>query len=414
MKRWLTIGNIFLVLASFSVLPGCFKDRISRTYTLMKPVYASKATVLSNIRSNNPRSLEAPGKIYILGRYLFVNELDKGVHIIDNADPSNPRAVAFVDIPGNIDIAVRGSYLYADMYKELVVVDISDPLNARLVKEVPNVFSDRYYGPAINDSAYIIVDWEIKDTMVDVEDASPQWFYGYVAFAADGPSQSKASYVPGIAGSLARFSIVNDYLYAINTSSLHSFNVAQPDEPVRTDSIYVGWNIETLYPFKDKLLIGSTTGMFIYDIQDPAKPQPVSTFDHARACDPVVTDGDYAFITLRTGTACNGISNQLDVVDITNVESPTLARTYPLTNPAGLAKDGNTLFICDGSDGLKIFDAENVHNLQLVRTLPDAEPKDVIAWAGNLVMVAKEGIYQYDYSSLPDLVQRSFIPVKIK
>src|SRR5688572_15739272 len=102
MKRWLTIGNIFLVIASFSVLPGCFKDRISRTYTLMKPVYASKATVLSNIRSNNPRPLEAPGKIYILGRYLFVNEIDKGVHIIDNSNPSNPRAVAFVDIPGNI------------------------------------------------------------------------------------------------------------------------------------------------------------------------------------------------------------------------------------------------------------------------------------------------------------------------
>jgi hypothetical protein len=414
MKRWLTIGNIFLVIASFSVLPGCFKDRISRTYTLMKPVYASKATVLSNIRSNNPRPLEAPGKIYILGRYLFVNEIDKGVHIIDNSNPSNPRAVAFVDIPGNIDIAVRGSYLYADMYKELVVVDISDPLNAKLVKEVPNVFSDRYYGTVVNDSAYIIVDWEIKDTMVDVEDAAPQSFVGYLAYASDGASQSKASYVPGIAGSLARFSIVNEYLYAINTSSLHSFNVSQPDEPVRTDSIYVGWNIETLYPFKNKLLIGSTTGMFIYDIQDPAKPQPVSTFDHARACDPVVTDGDYAFITLRTGNTCNGISNQLDIVDIKNVESPTLARTYPLTNPAGLAKDGNTLFICDGSDGLKIFDAENVHNLRLIRTLPDVEPQDVIAWAGNLVMVAKEGIYQYDYSSLPDLVQRSIIPVQLK
>jgi hypothetical protein len=381
---------------------------------LMKPVYASKATVLSNIRSNNPRPLEAPGKIYILGRYLFVNEIDKGVHIIDNSNPSNPRAVAFVDIPGNIDIAVRGSYLYADMYKELVVVDISDPLNAKLVKEVPNVFSDRYYGTVVNDSAYIIVDWEIKDTMVDVEDAAPQSFVGYLAYASDGASQSKASYVPGIAGSLARFSIVNEYLYAINTSSLHSFNVSQPDEPVRTDSIYVGWNIETLYPFKNKLLIGSTTGMFIYDIQDPAKPQPVSTFDHARACDPVVTDGDYAFITLRTGNTCNGISNQLDIVDIKNVESPTLARTYPLTNPAGLAKDGNTLFICDGSDGLKIFDAENVHNLRLIRTLPDVEPQDVIAWAGNLVMVAKEGIYQYDYSSLPDLVQRSIIPVQLK
>jgi hypothetical protein len=380
----------------------------------MKPVYASKATVLSNIRSNNPRPLEAPGKIYILGRYLFVNEIDKGVHIIDNSNPSNPRAVAFVDIPGNIDIAVRGSYLYADMYKELVVVDISDPLNAKLVKEVPNVFSDRYYGTVVNDSAYIIVDWEIKDTMVDVEDAAPQSFVGYLAYASDGASQSKASYVPGIAGSLARFSIVNEYLYAINTSSLHSFNVSQPDEPVRTDSIYVGWNIETLYPFKNKLLIGSTTGMFIYDIQDPAKPQPVSTFDHARACDPVVTDGDYAFITLRTGNTCNGISNQLDIVDIKNVESPTLARTYPLTNPAGLAKDGNTLFICDGSDGLKIFDAENVHNLRLIRTLPDVEPQDVIAWAGNLVMVAKEGIYQYDYSSLPDLVQRSIIPVQLK
>ena len=57
--------------------------------------------------------MERTGKLYILGNYIFLNEIDKGIHIIDNAIPSSPKNVAFIDkwgilrgvYPKNIQIA---------------------------------------------------------------------------------------------------------------------------------------------------------------------------------------------------------------------------------------------------------------------------------------------------------------------
>ncbi len=52
----------------------------------------------------------------------------------------------------------------------------------------------------------------------------------------------------------------------------------------------------------------------------------------------------------------------LSVVNIKNIDQPKLVMTYPLTNPHGLGKDGDLLFICDGTAGLKIFDASDPRN----------------------------------------------------
>lgn len=373
----------------------------------MRPIYESKASVLAAIGSSEPHRLESPGKIFVLGRYLFVNELNKGVHIIDNIDPAQPKRVAFIDIPGNVDIAVKGTTLYADMYKDLLVIDVSNPLDVKLVKEIPAVFPERYYGTSFIDSSQIIVGWEMKDTVVMVEQRVIDWSaYGYLAFSGD-VAMSKRTFVPGIAGSMARFSLVNDYLYTINMSALISFDISNPHDPQQRSINFVGWNIETLYPFDNKLFIGSTTGMFIYELDDPANPAAAGTFSHAQACDPVVADGNYAFVTLKTGTACAGTSNQLDVIDITNINSPQLIKTYPMTNPGGLAKDGNRMFVCDGADGLKMYDATDVRNLKLLEQLTNVEPYDVIAWDKWLVMVGSEGIYQYDYSDGLHLKQLS-------
>ena len=55
-------------------------------------------------------------------------KIDKGIHILDNTTPANPKNVAFIDIPGNMDLAVKGDILYADLYTDLVTLDISNPL----------------------------------------------------------------------------------------------------------------------------------------------------------------------------------------------------------------------------------------------------------------------------------------------
>jgi hypothetical protein len=403
--RWLT-ALCFAVTFS-----GCMKDNITKTYTIYTPVYKDRAEVLANIKSNTPQTIEQKGKIFLYGNYIFLNELNKGVHVINNSNPSAPVRVAFIDIPGNVDIAVKGNTLYADLYTDLLAIDISNPLQSQLKKVVRNVFPERQYSSSFRaDTTKVIVDWIAKDTTVKAEDEGTIGLWDRVLFASPASSSTKAS-APGIAGSMSRFSVVNDYLYAVNIYMLSVLHIANPEDPTRIGTSSIGANIETIYPFKDKLFIGSSGGMFIYSIADPAAPVRQGQFTHARACDPVVADDNYAYVTLRAGTFCTGVNNQLDVVNVQNLMAPSLVKTYPMTNPHGLAKEGDLLFICDGKDGLKVFDASNVLSIRQVKHIKDIETYDAIAWNNHLIVVASDGLYQYTYSTGADLTLLSKISI---
>jgi hypothetical protein len=143
--------------------------------------------------------------------------------------------------------------------------------------------------------------------------------------------------------------------------------------------------------------------MFIYDISNPDKPASAGTFSHGRACDPVVADGSYAYITLHAGTTCGGFSNELDVVNVQNLQQASLVKTYPMTKPGGLCKDNNLLFICDGQEGVKLYDASDPANLQFISQIGQMTATDVIATNGHLVVTTSTGLYQYDYSNIHDI-----------
>lgn len=395
-----------LLVITVFVLSSCLKDNVTKEYSVFEPIYKNKSEVLADIKSSTPVTISNPGKIYMYGNYIFLNEVNKGVHIIDNSNPASPVIKAFINIPGNVDIAVKGSTLYADLYTDLVVVDITNPLNSVLKKAVPKIFPERVYGAGFTpDTTKVIVGWTERKIKESVDGPPPAVGRGWIrmdvfmSFASvqSGVGASAPQPVGGIAGSMSRFSIVNNYLYAVNNSSLKVLNISDVNDPQLQNTVGIGWNIETIYPFKSKLFIGSSNGMFIFDITNPAAPVREGSVAHFRACDPVVADDNYAFVTLRAGTTCQGTNNQLDVINVQNVMSPTLVKTYGLTNPHGLAKDGDLLFICDGRDGLKVYNTSNVFSLQMLDHIKNIETYDVIAWNNKLLVVAKGGLYQYNY-----------------
>jgi hypothetical protein len=83
-----------------------------------------------------------------------------------------------------------------------------------------------------------------------------------------------------------------------------------------------------------------------------------------------------------------------------------------MTNPHGLAKDGNYLFICDGKSGLKLFDASVPTSPKLVKTVSGIETFDVIAFGGLAIVVAKDGLYQFSYSTRDNVTQLSKLSIK--
>ena len=408
MRKIFASAVSILFSCSVFLLQGCLKDSIlhTYTYTYYKPVYRTAAQVRANIKSSTAQPVERPGKIFVKGSYIFLNEVDKGIHIIDNSNPAQPQNVTFINIPGNVDIAVKGNTLYADLYTDLVAIDITNPKNVVLKKVVEGVFPDRYYYGFRQDSLGIIASWEKRDTTVSEKTDMGGWAKNaevFMSFSMDAGGRVASASPYGVGGSMARFTIVNERLYTVGNSDLQVFNISNPVEPVFSNKKNMGWGIETIYPFMNRLFIGSQTGMFIYSLSNPDNPVQDGQFNHVRSCDPVIADDNYAYVTLRSGSACTGFTNELDVLKLNGLGNPTLVKVYPMTNPHGLSKDGNNLFLCDGTSGLKIYDAADVSNLKLIKRIESIETSDVITLGGVALVVAKDGLYQFDYSDLNNI-----------
>ncbi len=198
----------------------------------------------------------------------------------------------------------------------------------------------------------------------------------------------------GKGGSLARFTISGNYLYTVDQSSLHTISLADAEHPQKMADKSLGIYTETIYPYQNSLLLGTETGMFVYDLSNPANPQYITYFQHIRSCDPVVAQNGYAYITLNTGNQrCSNGANELQIVDISNLNSPQPVKTLNLTNPTGLDINNDTLYVCN--DGLKIFNVSDKHNPVEINYITGIEAQDVIYQQGRIIVIASDGLYQY-------------------
>lgn len=224
-----------------------------------------------------------------------------------------------------------------------------------------------------------------------------------------------SSEVPfGQGGSLARFAILEDHLYAVNWNTLNAFDIRNPKDPSYVGNTQIGTGIETIFirPGDSTIFIGSQTGMHIYSAQDIRNPSFISVYEHVFACDPVVANYDYAFVTLNSDVnfGCFRGVDQLEIVNIQNLSNPFSEEIYPMANPMGLGLDDTLLFVCD--EGLKVFDFDSPNNLTQIGN-HNISARDVIPNVGDfetLFVIGEEGLYQYQYIN-GDLELMSIIPL---
>ncbi len=86
---------------------------------------------------------------------------------------------------------------------------------------------------------------------------------GYSSAVSNSPQTT------GQGGSLARFAIAGNYLYSVDEKQLKVFDISNAADPALKNTVDIGFAIETIFPFKDKLFIGSTSQVYIYSITDP-------------------------------------------------------------------------------------------------------------------------------------------------
>lgn len=210
--------------------------------------------------------------------------------------------------------------------------------------------------------------------------------YGDSAF--DGVSES------GTGGSMARFTIVGDHLFTVDQQNLNVFDIALEENPEFKQKNNVGFGVETIFPLGDKLFLGTSTGMYIYDISTEGSPSQISFYEHVIACDPVVSDGEYAYVTLNASREeCWRSVNELQIIDLQNIERPQLLKQYQMQSPRGLAVRNDTLWVCD--NGLKVFDISDKLNIAQLYHFNDLVAYDLILDKNRALVIGETGFVQY-------------------
>lgn len=126
----LTAGIILILCTSFSPAESYYYG--------YKPYYMKRADLNNSVvYQDTAHDMVDPGKIYVRGNQLFINEKYQGIHIVDNSNPEMPTRVAFIFAPGCIDMAVKGDIIYLDNAVDLVAFDIA---SKQVTERIENAF----------------------------------------------------------------------------------------------------------------------------------------------------------------------------------------------------------------------------------------------------------------------------------
>lgn len=141
MKPHMKILTVLFAL----LLSGCTKYIDDEPYyeeVQYVPLLMTYDEMKASVKANTARAIREPGKIVLYNHYILIVEKYRGFHLINNTDPAAPVNMAFVSIPGCIDVAVKNNMVYADNAVDLVTLNMTDPSTIYEVARIPSVFPE--------------------------------------------------------------------------------------------------------------------------------------------------------------------------------------------------------------------------------------------------------------------------------
>ncbi len=221
-------NGLLLIFISLLVFSSC-GDKQLQTFMANDPVYLPYDELRASFQIITDRDMIRPGKIYFMEPYMYINEYQEGIHVVDLSDPTQPKLSAFISIPGNVDMAIRNNVLYADSYVDLVLVDISNPTQPTLIQRLEDIFEyvippyDYNYPLAeIDQEEGVITGYEIKKITQEIHHHPGPWpvywEYSMDAMLSSSVPRKSGGNSYGIGGSMARFLTYDDYLYALEST----------------------------------------------------------------------------------------------------------------------------------------------------------------------------------------------------
>src|SRR6476660_3814253 len=190
-----------------------------------------------------------------------------------------------------------------------------------------------------------------------------------IVYSCEKSSDASSAPDTGKGGSLAKFTIIGSYIYAVSSHFLYTIDISDPATPTKVNESPLNYDMETIYPYKNTLFIGSKTGLYVYSLQDAAAPKLIGEAKHGRSCDPVVANDSASYSTLKGNSFCGPATSGLYVYDIKNLDQPELKKTILINEPIGLGMEDSGLYVCCANEGMKVFSIKNAYNPVEVKTI---------------------------------------------
>jgi len=335
-------------------------------------------------------TIDTPGvaaTLSLSGEYAFVADQTSGMQVahVRTAGAAVPSHLESSDLITLDDVAVDGDYAYVAKYRAadltvttyLMVVNIDDPWSPTLVQNLylgdtpawgVDVDSDHAFlvgsellwavdvsNPA---SPVLINSWLLPGPGRDVEVVGNQVYVacteaGFESYDVTDPSTPGSLGYYDTAGAAWAVTISGDFAYvADGMAGLLILDVTYPTNPLPVGSLDFGDNAYHVAVSGDLACVAGSD-FWVVDVHDPGTPVvlgslPDSGFDLRIEGDLVYVVGGY----------------NIKTIDISDPTSPTLVRTYALSNPAqGLDASGDHLFVTEGlielinsvSGGFEVF-----------------------------------------------------------
>ncbi len=400
--------RFILLLFVTALCYSCANDfgKKTVTYTKGNAIYGDLAEFRATPLLAHARDISDPGKIFVYNDLILVGEEGFGIHILDNSDPNNPAPVSFLNIPGNKEYYVSDGILYAESMYDMLQIDVSNMHQPLLLTRIENAFMDPIYaddGLAVVGFEYEEVSQELAlDDPIFEYDLDESIYYYDLTNSLIPQSAVPASFAGNSSngvGSVNRIVAYDGYVYAVSREKMNIFQSNDGFEQVFSEP--VGWGMETVFPMGNRLFVGSSSSVDIYDISNRDMPVKQTSYSHMTSCDPVLpVDESTAYVTLRTGdfSECPGDNNALLVLDVGSVDFVEELQEIVMESPFGMTLIGDELFVGEGASGLKVFDASNRRSLVLKESVSSVAAYDVMAHPNRsdiLLIAAPDGLIQY-------------------
>ena len=401
--------NIFLTLILAVLIVSCENEsetvhKYSKPYYLTKdyPVYLDASDILTDIQVKPVVHPETAFKIVSTDEYIFVGEMMKGIHVYEKTDAQHVNPLCFIECKYLKAFDVMDDYLYCNNFIDLLVVDVENPIQAKILHREKEHFNKYYnydwnmnyiYSPVTsNTRLYEIARKFVVLTGIETDtDPAPNFseydrLYGEIVVKAI-PDTLKVN-KPYVG-----FTRISDLMYTFGFNFL-AFCSYNPSGFQLTQSVLGSMTSTSYYPAfnlhcEDEVLFAWGNNYIHYFDYQNIQTQTKS-FDYLNS---PLTNASYmdpqkTFWFLSE----SGISGGL------TVDGQSISKSVNIPGVAAITCVGNHIITL--GNGLEVYSAPS---LGVVKKYPGISGSCMLKEGSTLITANKQGVCFYDISDLNNI-----------